>query len=303
MNSDVSLAERLALDFEAGWHPLAFGGGETVVSGSVATETLAFTTVSGAPVRGIVTRPVKTASGGCPAILYIHAHGGDYALGANELVNGRPALQGALGAVLADAGYVSLCIDLPCFGTRRTATEEAAAKAALWRGKSLAGWMVGELGSALDYLAAREDVDAARIGAFGISMGATFAYWLAAIDARIACLAHLCCYADFDALIESGAHRLHGIYLTVPGLLNIAGNGEIAGLIAPRPQLIGIGDADPLTPPEAVDRALAETREAYRRAGAEDVLELVRSPDTGHVETSGMRDATLAFYARHLRSA
>ncbi len=40
-------------------------------------------------------------------------------------------------------------------------------------------------------------------------------------------------------------HDLHGIYLTIPGLLEVAGNGEIAGLIAPRPQLICIGDRDP----------------------------------------------------------
>ncbi|MCD7061384.1 alpha/beta hydrolase [Pelagibacterium xiamenense] len=301
MSLDFSLAGKLATAFEASQHPLAFREASVSVSGGVATEALAFETASGEAVRGILTRPEVQVSGGAPAILYVHAHGGNYAIGADELLAGRPALRGPLGVTLAEAGYVSLCIDLPCFGARRGHIESAAAKAALWHGRSLAGQMMGELSSALDYLAGRDDVDAERIGAFGISMGATFAYWLAAIDPRIACVAHLCCYADFETLIALGVHDLHGIYLTVPGLLALAGNGEIAGLIAPRPQLVGIGDTDPLTPPGAVDLALEQTREAYRAAGAEDALELVRSARTGHVETPRMRDAVLAFFARHLR--
>lgn len=131
-------------------------------------------------------------------------------------------------------------------------------------------------------------------------MGATLGYWLAAVEPRAACLAHLCCYADFDSLIDAGAHDLHGIYLTVPGLLDIASNGEIAGMIAPRPQFIGIGDKDALTPPAAVDRALAQTRGAYRDAGAPDNLVLHRERETGHAETPAMRAAMLAFFRRFL---
>lgn len=303
MSSETTLAGKLALTLEAGQHPLDFREAHISVSNGVATEVLTFLTASGAPVRGLLTRPEEPATGKAPAILYIHAHGGNYAIGADELIAGRPALQGPLGPTLAKAGYIGLCIDLPCFGTRQAEAETAAAKAALWRGGSLAGQMTGELSAALAYLAGRPDVDPARIGAFGISMGAAFAYWLAAIDPRIACVAHLCCYADFESLIRSGRHDLHGIYLTVPGLLNLAGNGEIAGLVAPRPQLIGIGDADPLTPPEAVNTALEQTRAAYRSVGAEKALELVRSTDSGHVETPPMREAVLQFFARHLRPA
>ena len=195
---------------------------------------------------------------------------------------------------------MTLAIDLPGFGGRATASESALAKARLWRGRSLAGQMLGELASALGWLAARPDVDARRIGAFGISMGATLGYWLAAVDPRIACVAHLCCFADFDRLIETGAHDLHGIYLTIPGLVEVASNGRIAGLIAPRPQLIGIGDLDPLTPPYAVDPALATVRTAYADAGASENLALLRQADVGHQESPEMRAAVLAFFRRHL---
>lgn len=94
----------------------------------------------------------------------------------------------------------------------------------------------------------------------GISMGATLAYFLAAIDQRVSAVAHLCCYADLATLVEIGAHDLHGHYLTVPGLLAETSSGAIAGLVAPRPQLICVGSGDPLTPPLAVARAYADQR-------------------------------------------
>lgn len=288
----------LATLFEIDRHPLSLVAHKVEEAGDHAQELIEFETLLGETVRGLVTRP--KANGPLPAILYVHAHGNRYDVGARELLDGRPALQGALGPVLARAGFLTLAIDLPGFGERATASESSLAKARLWRGRSLAGQMLGELCSALGWLAARPDVDARRIGAFGISMGATLGYWLAAVDARLSCVAHLCCLADFDRLIESGAHDLHGIYLTVPGLLEVASNGEIAGLIAPRPQLVCIGDCDPLTPPAAVDPALASLRAAYAEARATEGLTILRQPDVGHQESAEMRAAVLAFFRRHL---
>lgn len=294
----MTTRDRLAAAFEIGRHRLRYIGADPASSAGIASETLRFETAAGEPVRGLLTRPATT--GPHPAILYIHAHGSRYDIGASELIDGRAALQGPLGPVFAEMGYVTLAIDLPCFGERATVTESAAAKVLLWRGRSLAGQMLGELASALDWLAAQPDVDPARIGAFGISMGATFGYWLAAVDERIACLVHQCCYADFAALIDAGGHDRHGIYLTVPGLLDIASNGVIAGLVAPRPQLACIGDLDALTPPQTVDIALQETRAAYAAAGASAAFSLCREPDFGHQESPLMREETLAFFRRHL---
>lgn len=290
--------EALRRSFEIGRHGLDETAREVSEAAGHVVEQVTFETDSGEPVRGLVTRPAEATDS--PAILYLHAHGGRYDIGAGELLEGRPALQSPLGPALAAMGFVTLAIDMPCFGARASVTESALSKALLWRGRSLAGQMLGEQAAALDWLAARDDVDASRIGAFGISMGATFGYWLAAVEPRIACVAHLCCYADFGALIETGAHEGHGIYLTIPGLLDVASNGEIAGLVAPRPQLICIGDVDPLTPPAAVDIALAQTRAAYAAAGAADRLFLHREKETGHCETPAMRRAVLAFLADQL---
>ena len=248
-------------------------------------------------VRGILTRPVDNERR-LPAILYGHSHGGGYGIGARELLDGREYLLDPLGPVFAHAGYVTLCIDMPVFGERATVSEGAAAKALLWHGKSLFGRMLSDHSAALTYLAGRDDVDPARIGAFGISMGCVLSYWLAAMDTRIAAVAHLCCFADFRTMIELGAHDAHGIYLTVPGLLAEADSGSIAALIAPRPQLVCIGEADSLTPPAAGARAWAELEPAY--AEVRDRLERVSEPDVGHRETPRMREAVLDFFASHL---
>lgn len=249
------------------------------------------------PVRGVLTRP-KEAAGPRPALLYAHSHGGKYHIGADELVQGRDYLLDPPGPALARAGYITLCIDMPCFGTRSDVSESAASKALLWYGGSLLGKMLCEEAAALTYLASRPDVHASRIGALGMSMGSTLSYFHAALDERIVAVAHLCCFADQRTMIELGAHDGHGIYMTVPGLLAEADAGSIAALIAPRPQLVCLGEADTLTPAPAVERAWAELAPAYR--DLPDRLERVSEPGIGHVETQRMRDAVLAFFASHL---
>lgn len=262
-------------------------------------EHLRFRLSDGPEIRGFLTRPVASRGPG-PAILYAHAHGRQYDIGASELLEGRPALLNAPGPILAREGYVTLCIEMPTFGERAEVTESAAAKAALWHGRTLFGQMLGEQAAALTWLASRSDVDARRIGMNGISMGATLSYFLAAIDTRLNAVAHLCSYADFAALIETGAHDLHGHYLIVPGLLSETSTGEIAGLIAPRPQLICTGLDDPLTPPAAIRRAFAETVTAYEATAAREMLTLLEEDGIGHRETQTMREAVLDFFRRHL---
>lgn len=252
--------------------------------------------IAGQRVRGLLTRPGTPAPQ--PAILYGHSHGGLYHLGADELLVGREYLLEPLGPVFAREGYVTLCIDMPTFGARSDVKESFASKAKLWFGGSLIGDMLNDHAAALTYLLGREDVDPKRVGAFGMSMGCTLSFWLGAVDERLAAVAHFSCFADLRTLIELGLHDGHGIYLVVPGLLNEADAGAIAGLIAPRPQLICVGDADNLTPMLAVDRAWPEVQAAY--AAQPDRVSLIREPGTGHQETPRMRAAMLDFFRRNL---
>jgi dienelactone hydrolase len=249
------------------------------------------------PIPGTLLRP--GGDGPHPAILYCHAHGNAWDIGRAELLSGRPALRcGAFGPVLAAAGFVVLCLDMPGHGARLAeGTESALAKAALWRGETLMGRMLGDLCAGLDLLERAPDVDAGRIGAMGLSMGATHAYWLAALDERVAAVAHLCAFANMAPLIASGAHELHGIYMSVPGLLAEGEMGDVAALIAPRPQFIAYGVRDPLTPEAAVLPALDRVRDAYGTSGA---LEVHAEAEASHEETADMRPAVLEFLERAL---
>lgn len=238
-----------------------------------------------------------------PAILYCHAHGNRYDIGAVELLEGRPALQEPpYGPALAQRGCTVLCVDMPGFGARQAeGTEGALAKAALWRGTTLFGRMLAELSAALSTLCTLDTVDETRIATLGISMGATHAYWLAALDERIAACAHMCAFANIGPLIGTDAHDLHGIYMTVPGLLDHGDMADVAALVAPRPQLVASGANDPLTPPNALNPALETLRQAYGQRGTSDRLTVLTSPDTGHEETPEMRRAALEFLDRELR--
>lgn len=256
-------------------------------------EMLAWASTLGERVPAILLRPPGPAPH--PAILYCHAHGNRYGIGQRELLEGRPSLLDPLGPVLARAGFVVLCVEMPAFGERQEPNESARAKERLWRGDTLFGAMLRDLGQGLHHLRGRPDVDPTRIATLGISMGATHAFWMAALEPTIARVAQLCAYADLDALIRTGAHDLHGAYMTVPGLLGQFSTGRICGLVAPRPQLIAIGARDPLTPPQAVAIAHDETRSAYRAAGAEAALSVLEETETGHEETPAMRRALLAF--------
>jgi hypothetical protein len=85
-------------------------------------------------------------------------------------------------------------------------------------------------------------------------------------------------------LIEAGAHDLHGIYMSVPGLLAEGDMGDVAALIAPRPQFIAWGGRDPLTPEAAIPPALPGWRQPIAQAGG-GALRIMANPMPAHEET------------------
>lgn len=269
-------------------------------SSDIRIEKLKLRRPNGVVIRAFLTAPAQHCKK-LPAILYAHAHGNRYAIGAAELIEGRPALlDPPYGIAFAKAGYLTLALDLPCFGERQEISESAAAKHALWYGRTLFGAMLEDLAGGFAFLAAHSDVDAARIGMFGLSMGATLTFWLGALEPRIKAAAHLLSFADLDMLAKTPAHDLHGIYMMVPGLLSTCRTGQIAGLIAPRPQFAGMGALDPLTPPDAIMQACADAQAAYTAQDARDAFDYLVSEGSGHKETQAMRNSVLNFFQTHL---
>jgi hypothetical protein len=240
------------------------------------------------PVPAYFVRP-KQHSTPTAAILYHHAHAGDYARGKDEFTRGRTQLQNPPWAeVIAANGWVGLCIDNWNFGARSGRTESELFKAMLWRGQVLWGMMVYDAIRSLDYLVSRPEVDATRVATMGLSMGSTMAWWLAALDERVRVCVDLCCLTDFDTLVEEHNLDRHGLYYYVPGLLKHFTTSTINELIAPRAHLSLAGKHDPLTPVRGLQRIDAHLRRVYDATRAEGAWRL-SIHDTGHQETEEMR--------------
>ncbi len=236
----------------------------------------------------------------CPAVIYNHAHGGDYALGKDEFLVGRSALQAPPYAVaLAQMGIAGLCIDAWNFGERRGRTESELFKELLWRGHVLWGLMVYDTLRATDYVLSRSDIRTDRLATLGMSMGSTMAWWHAALDERVSVCVDLCCLTDFQALIETRGLDGHNLYYYVPGLLKHITTADINALICPRAHLSLAGVFDRLTPPAGLDRVDAALQQVYADAGVPERWQLLRY-SSGHFETWDMRQRVLRFLDQFL---
>jgi dienelactone hydrolase len=240
------------------------------------------------------------ASGRRPAVVFNHSHGGGYAIGKKEFVEGRSYLQPVPYAkALTDLGYVAVAIDHWVFGERSHTTEGDMFKAMLWQGQVLWGMMVYDSLRAVDWLVTRPDVDAARLATLGISMGSTMAWWLAALDERLKVTVDICCLTDFHTLLAKKDLSAHGVYYYVPRLLKHFTTAQINALIAPRAHLGIAGLRDKLTPVEGLDIIDRELQRVYADAGHPEHWTLKRY-DVGHMETPEGRVEVLQFLEKHL---
>ncbi len=253
-------------------------------------------------VPAYLARPAAPA-GRRPAVVFNHSHGGGYTIGKTEFIEGRQYLQPVPYAkALTDLGYVALSIDHWIFGERSHTTELDMFKSMIWRGQVLWGMMVFDSLKAVDWLVQRDDVDAARLGTIGMSMGSSMAQWLGALDPRIGAVVDICCLVDYHTLIEKRGLSGHGIYYYVPSLLKHFTASQLNALIAPRPHLAIAGLQDRLAPAEGLDVIDRELTQVYTALGHADQWQ-IRRYDVGHLETPEGRDEALAFLERHLSGA
>ena len=247
-------------------------------------------------------RPLNAKPGQrLPTVLYNHAHGGDYKLGKDELINGSRFFQKPPYAdELTSCGYNALCVDHWVFGERSGRTESSVFKQMLWEGRVLWGMMVFDSLRALDYLVTRPDVDPNRVATLGLSMGSTMAWWAAALDERIKVCVDLCCLTDFHALIETNGLDGHGVYYYVPRLLKHFTTAQINALISPRPHLALAGNKDTLTPQQGLDRIDAELKKVYAADGAPQGAWRMFRQDVPHAETAEMRTEVVTFLEKWL---
>jgi dienelactone hydrolase len=252
------------------------------------------------PVPALLLIPHKRQTP-APGLLYIHWHGGMYDLGKEQLLKGV-GVAPAYASACAEKGFVTLAIDSWCFGERKHKAngkdgEEDAFKLMLWRGQVLYGMMMFDEFRAVDYLVNRPEVDRRRIGALGMSMGSTKAWWLAALDPRIKLCMDVCCLTDYEELIRTQALKDHGIYYYVPSVLKHFQTSEINELIVPRAHLSVNGRNDSLTPPAGVEKIRDYLVPLYRKYGSESDCH-IELFDCAHVELPEMRKLILQWMDR-----
>ena len=153
--------------------------------GSYTLEKLVLDLNGEEPAPAYFARP-KGAAGRLPTVLFNHSHGGGYTIGKAEFIDGREYMGKPPYAVfLTSLGCNALCFDAWIFGERAGRPELDFVKETLWKGRVLWGMMVYDALKAVDYLVTRPDVDVARLGTVGMSMGSSTAQWIGALDPHV----------------------------------------------------------------------------------------------------------------------
>jgi dienelactone hydrolase len=272
-------------------------------------ERFAFGNGAGDRVTGCLLLP-KARERKMPAVLYCHWHAGEYDLGKEELFQ-TGHMPEPPGPALVRRGFVVMAIDAGGFGERNgrgpggpsergTRGEETACKFHLWAGRSFWGMVIHDDLMALDYLASRPEVDPARIGATGMSMGSTRTWWLMALDERIRAGVGVACLTRYRDLARRGALREHHMGYFVPGMLAHMDTEAVVALVAPRALLLQNGDLDPGSPAEGIDKVARAVLPIYGLYGHPENFRSIVHPGQGHVYTEAMWRTTQDWLARHL---
>lgn len=244
-----------------------------------------------------------------PAIAVWHQHNGQWHLGKSEPAGLAGDPMHHTGAALAREGYVVLCPDALCFEDRRDpsgrleggAFERFEFLRYTVAGKCMAWKNILDMRRAVDYLVSRPEVDPARLGSYGHSMGSTHAWMGAPWDERLGAVVCNCCLPTYAGIHRE--HLLHCFPNFIPGLHACGDTPDIAALIAPRPLLMNFGELDDGSPIDEVRRGLEVIARAYARQHATERFSATIEAGSGHVLSAEMWRQTRAWFARWLRPA
>ncbi|UJF34164.1 alpha/beta hydrolase family protein [Paenibacillus hexagrammi] len=241
-------------------------------------EKLAYSTYEGLRIPAYALYP-QQRDGKLPAVLACHGHGPGHraALGLNAdgsfAQPDAAGIHGRFAVQLAKKGMFVLVPEILGFGDRRLQADIEAdpvgsqssclpiSQLLLLCGMTIAGFRMYEAMRALDYMALRPEIDPGRIGAIGFSGGGLVASLTAALDERIRAVV-LCGYTN--TYLGSILDRPHCMDNYVPGILEIAEQPELIGLIAPRPLFVESGMDDRVFPVGTTEEAIGRLENIYR---------------------------------------
>jgi dienelactone hydrolase len=272
-------------------------------------EDLTFQTAAGVRVPATVLIP-KTATLPAPGIVVLHDHGGMYVWGCDKVVEGedehpilrefKQQLYGgkSIATELVRRGNVVIVIDMFYWGRRRMLldddppsyrdprrmtneeiaafnrragqNEQLVARSLFAAGVTWPGVLLWDDLRTVDYLAARPEVDARRLGCVGLSVGGYRSFLLAALDPRIRVAVDVGWMSSLGSLIERHVVNTVGFSFHIIGLYRYLDLPDLAALIAPRSLLVINGSRDQLFPREGVEAAFAKIDQCFLKAGVPD---------------------------------
>ena len=257
--------------------------GRTEVPG-VTIDRVYFESLPGFFVAGNLFRPTDL-EGPLPAVLNAHGHWAYGRLESNEDSDIPRRCKD-----LARQGYVAFAYDMVGYNdTHQLPHGRVGGKREELWGISLLGLQLWNSMRVLDFISSLPDVDAERIACTGASGGGTQTFLLAAVDPRVKVSLPVCMVsASFHGgcVCENSPHlRLH------------VNNVEIAGSIAPRPQLLVSATGD-----WTKDTPRLEHPWLQGIYGLYDAAERVGNAhfDAGHNYNARSREAVYAWLAKWL---
>ena len=240
---------------------------------------------------------IPDGRGPFPAVNVLHDHGAHLFIGKEKVV--RPlacedstvikdadewlaGYEGQyLGDYLAQQGYVVLATDAPMWGERgqqegpRRDRYDMIAGNMMMYGIDLSAYMTYDDIAATEWLAQQPEVDAARIGCAGWSMGAYRAWMLAALSDRIKASASICWMVTTDEQLSFKYKRTEngGFANCLPGLRRWLDYPHIASIACPKAMLFINGSQDKLFPVAGVQKAFHIMHDTWQSQGSDRLLE------------------------------
>jgi dienelactone hydrolase len=282
----------------------------------------------------------KGLKGRAPAIVDLHSHGGMFLFGKEKVIDfggnhpvmktyhernygGRPTT-----TELVKRGYVVITIDAFMFGERRVwldedrelgwerskltieqadqlnrkcrGKESTIAKSLIYSGMCWPGIITWDDMRTVDYLVTRPEVDPARIGCLGVSLGGWRTLFLAGLDDRI----KAACVVGFMSTVQPMIERhidTHSFAHFVPGLHQHLDLPDVVALRAPLPLLVQQCRQDGLFPLAGMEASVAKIAAIYDRAGAKDRF-TGKFYDVPHRFDVAMQDDAFAWFDQQLKS-
>lgn len=265
---------------------------------------------------------VPDGEGPFPGIVALHDHGGHYTIGKEKMI--RPFGVGQevyddcdkwvndlyegqyVGDYLARNGYVVISTDALFWGDRGRKEGPDGNKFAnvagnfMMLGRNMSAWMTFEDMYATEFLASLPEVDAARIGCIGLSMGAYRSWMLAALSPIIRAGVAVCWMTTTDVQLSWEYGRESGGFANnLIGVRNYLDYPHIASLACPNAMYFINGETDKLFKSHSVRDAYDTMHKVWDSQGVGDRLRTELLP-MGHEMSRSVQRSSLEFLNQHL---